>query len=275
MARMTASPMIFTWFISDASRSAAPVLFSSKRTAVTEQGRITAGCNGLWLDAQIPQLKRITDFLHRFGSAAGMQLAHSGWKGSTRRPWHGGTRLDDEDVKLRGEHSWPIVSVGDESFDGEMPGPAALTESDLSALLESYRAATRRALAAGFDVVDVHAAHGYLLHSFLSPLSNTRDDRYGGSIGNRMRFPLAVVEAVRTEWPADKPLFVRISSVDGIDVGWTIEDSVKFAEALAARGVRAVSLMSVILISLWVWREASARAPPKEARGRLIAIFVC
>src|SRR6478736_4061541 len=121
-------------------------------TAVTEQGRITAGCNG-----------------------------------STRRPWHGGTRLDDEDVRLRGEHSWPIVSVGDESFDGEMPGPAALTESDLSALLENYRAATRRALAAGFDVVDVHAAHGYLLHSFLSPLSNKRDDRYGGSIENRMR----------------------------------------------------------------------------------------
>jgi 2,4-dienoyl-CoA reductase-like NADH-dependent reductase (Old Yellow Enzyme family) len=213
-------------------------------TAVTEQGRITAGCNGLWRDAQIPQLKRITDFLHRFGSAAGMQLAHSGWKGSTRRPWHGGTRLDDEDVRLRGEHSWPIVSVGDESFDGEMPGPAALTESDLSALLENYRAATRRALAAGFDVVDVHAAHGYLLHSFLSPLSNKRDDRYGGSMENRMRFPLAVVEAVRAEWPADKPLFVRISSVDGIDIGWTIEDSVKFAKALAARGVDVVDCSS-------------------------------
>ena len=209
-------------------------------TAVTEQGRITAGCNGLWLDAQIPQLKRITDFLHRFGSAAGMQLAHSGWKGSSRRPWHGGTRLDDEDVKLCGEHAWPIVSVGDEFFDGAMPGPTALTESDLSTLLESYRAATRRAIAAGFDVIDVHAAHGYLLHSFLSPLSNKRSDRYGGGIENRMRFPLAVVEAVRAEWPADKPLFVRISSVDGVDIGWTIEDLVKFAKALAARGVDVV-----------------------------------
>ena len=213
-------------------------------TAVTEQGRITAGCNGLWLDAQIPQLERITDFLHRFGSAAGVQLAHSGWKGSTRRPWHGGTRLDDEDVKLRGEHPWPTVSVGDESFDGEVPGPAALAESDLSALVESYRAATRRVVAAGFDVIDVHAAHGYLLHSFLSPLSNKRDDRFGGSIENRMRFPLAVVEAVRAEWPADKPLFVRISSVDGVDVGWTIEDSVTFAKALAARGVDVVDCSS-------------------------------
>jgi 2,4-dienoyl-CoA reductase-like NADH-dependent reductase (Old Yellow Enzyme family) len=206
-------------------------------TAITAQGRITSGCNGLWLDAQVPQLKRITDFLHRFGSAAGMQLAHSGWKGSTRRPWHGGARLDDEDVRLRGEQAWPIVSVGDESFDGLAPGPTALTEGDLAALLDQYRAATRRVITAGFDVLEIHAAHGYLLHSFLSPISNKRDDRYGGSIGGRMRFPLRVVETVRAEWPADKPLFVRISAVDGIDVGWTIEDSVVFAKELAARGV--------------------------------------
>jgi 2,4-dienoyl-CoA reductase-like NADH-dependent reductase (Old Yellow Enzyme family) len=206
-------------------------------TAITAQGRITSGCNGLWLDAQVPQLKRITDFLHRFGSAAGMQLAHSGWKGSTRRPWHGGTRLDDEDVRLRGEQAWPIVSVGDESFDGLAPGPAALTESDLAALLDQYRAATRRVISAGFDVLEIHAAHGYLLHSFLSPIANRRDDRYGGGIENRMRFPLQVVETVRAEWPADQPLFVRISAVDGVDVGWTIEDSVTFAKALAARGV--------------------------------------
>jgi 2,4-dienoyl-CoA reductase-like NADH-dependent reductase (Old Yellow Enzyme family) len=206
-------------------------------TAITAQGRITSGCNGLWLDAQVPQLKRITDFLHRFGSAAGMQLAHSGWKGSTRRPWHGGTRLDEEDVKLRGEQAWPIVSVGNESFDGLAPGPTALTEGDLVALLDQYRAATRRVIAAGFDVLEIHAAHGYLLHSFLSPISNKRDDRYGGSIEGRMGFPLIVVEAVRAEWPADKPLFVRISAVDGVDVGWSIEDSVTFARALAARGV--------------------------------------
>jgi 2,4-dienoyl-CoA reductase-like NADH-dependent reductase (Old Yellow Enzyme family) len=206
-------------------------------TAITAQGRITSGCNGVWLDAQVPQLKRITDFLHRFGSAAGMQLAHSGWKGSTRRPWHGGTRLDEEDVKLRGEQAWPIVSVGNESFDGLAPGPTALTEGDLVALLDQYRAATRRVIAAGFDVLEIHAAHGYLLHSFLSPISNKRDDRYGGSIEGRMGFPLSVVEAVRAEWPPDKPLFVRISAVDGVDVGWSIEDSVTFARALAARGV--------------------------------------
>ncbi len=206
-------------------------------TAITAQGRITSGCNGLWLDAQVPQLKRITDFLHRFGSAAGMQLAHSGWKGSTRRPWHGGTRLDAEDMSLRAEQAWPIVSVGDESFDGLEPGPTALTEGDLVALLDQYRAATRRVIAAGFDVLEIHAAHGYLLHSFLSPISNRRNDRYGGSIEGRMRFPLSVVEAVRAEWPADKPLFVRISAVDGVDVGWTIKDSVTFARALAARGV--------------------------------------
>jgi 2,4-dienoyl-CoA reductase-like NADH-dependent reductase (Old Yellow Enzyme family) len=212
-------------------------LVFTEASAITAQGRITSGCNGLWLDAQVPQLRRITDFLHRFGSAAGMQLAHSGWKGSTRRPWHGGTRLDAEDVSRRGEQAWPIVSVGDESFDGLEPGPTALTEADLSALLEQYRAATQRAIAAGFDVLEIHAAHGYLLHSFLSPISNKRDDRYGGSIAGRMHFPLNVIEAVRAEWPADKPLFVRISAVDGVDVGWTIEDSVTFAKELAARGV--------------------------------------
>jgi 2,4-dienoyl-CoA reductase-like NADH-dependent reductase (Old Yellow Enzyme family) len=212
-------------------------LVFTEASAVTEQGRITSGCNGLWRDAQVPQLKRITDFLHRFGSAAGMQLAHSGWKGSTRRPWHGGTRLNQEDITLRGEETWPIVSVGNESFDGLEPGPTALTEGDLAVLLEQYRAATRRAIAAGFDVLEIHAAHGYLLHSFLSPISNKRGDRYGGSIENRMRFPLQVVEAARAEWPADKPLFVRISAVDGVDVGWTIDDSVTFAKALAARSV--------------------------------------
>jgi 2,4-dienoyl-CoA reductase-like NADH-dependent reductase (Old Yellow Enzyme family) len=209
-------------------------------TAISSQGRITPGCNGLWLDAQVPALTRITNFLHRFGSAAGMQLAHSGWKGSTRRPWHGGSRLDDEDLALRQERGWPIVSATEEAFDGETPGPMALTESELAALLDQYRAATRRAIVAGFDVLEIHAAHGYLLHSFLSPLSNKRDDRYGGVIENRKRFPLRVVEAVRDEWPADKPLFVRISAVDGLDVGWTIEDSVVFAKALAARGVDVV-----------------------------------
>ena len=140
-------------------------------------------------------------------------------------------------MTLRGEQAWPIVSVGEEAFDDATPGPTALTEGDLSALLEQYRAATRRAIVAGFDVLEIHAAHGYLLHSFLSPLSNKRGDGYGGSIENRMRFPLAVVEAVRAEWPADKPLFVRISAVDGVDIGWTIEDLVKFAKALAARGI--------------------------------------
>jgi 2,4-dienoyl-CoA reductase-like NADH-dependent reductase (Old Yellow Enzyme family) len=213
-------------------------------TAVTAQGRITPGCTGLWRDSQVPNFKRITDFLHRFGSAAGMQLAHSGWKGSTRRPWHGGTRLDAEDGSVRAEKSWPVVSVGDEAFDDLAPGPAALDESRLSALLEDYRQATRRAVKAGFDILEIHAAHGYLLHSFLSPLSNRRADRYSGAIENRMRFPLNVVEVARSEWPQDKPLFVRISAVDGVDVGWTVEDSIVFAKALAARGVDVVDCSS-------------------------------
>ncbi len=215
-------------------------LVFTEATAISAQGRITPGCNGLWLDAQVPNLKRITDFLHRCGSAAGIQLAHSGWKASSRRPWHGGTQLDGEDVRLRGEAGWPIVSVGDESFDGVSPSPEKLDERKLSALLGDYRSATRRAIAAGFDVLEIHAAHGYLLHSFLSPLSNKRNDRYGGSLEGRMRFPLEVVDAVRAEWPQDKPLFVRISAVDGVDIGWTIEDSIVLAKALAGRGVDVV-----------------------------------
>lgn len=212
-------------------------LIFMEATAVNPQGRITPGCNGLWLDAHVPNLKRMTNFLHRFGSAAGIQLAHSGWKGSARRPWHGGTRLDEEDVRARGEEGWPLVSASARAFDDAAPVPTALDESTLSALLDDYRQATRRAVKAGFDVIEIHAAHGYLLHSFLSPLANRRDDRYGGIIENRMRFPLNVVEVVRSEWPDHKPMFVRISAVDGVDVGWTIEDSIVFAQALAARGV--------------------------------------
>ncbi len=206
-------------------------------TAVNAQGRGTPGCNGLWLDAQVANLKRITAFLHRFGSAAGIQLFHSGWKGSTRRPWHGGTALNDEDVASRDESPWPTVSASDEPFDRITPAPAALDEAALQDIIEDFRSATRRADEAGFDVVELHCAHGYLLHAFLSPLGNKRDDRYGGSLNNRMRFPLEVAEAMRAVWPQHKPMFARLSAVDGVGIGWSIDDSVAFAEALHERGI--------------------------------------
>jgi 2,4-dienoyl-CoA reductase-like NADH-dependent reductase (Old Yellow Enzyme family) len=206
-------------------------------TAVNAQGRITPGCNGLWRDEQIANLKRITAFLRRFDCASGIQLAHSGWKGSVRRPWHGGAVLNDEDVATRGERPWPIVSASGQPFDSGSPPPAALAEAALDEILKEFISATRRAEAAEFDILELHCGHGYLLHSFLSPLANTREDRYGGSLENRMRFPLDVATAIRAVWPQHKPMFVRISAVDGVGVGWSIEDSVVFAKALADRGI--------------------------------------
>jgi 2,4-dienoyl-CoA reductase-like NADH-dependent reductase (Old Yellow Enzyme family) len=207
-------------------------------------GRITPGCGGLWLHAHVEPLRRITDFIHACGAAAGVQLGHSGQSGSSRRPWHGGTPLDEEDNALREERPWTVRSASAAPWDAGWPVPEAIDEAGVERLIDDYRAATRRAIAAGFDVVELHCAHGYLLHAFLSPLTNTRSDRFGGSRENRMRLPLMVAAAVREEWPADRPMFVRISAVDGVDVGWSLEDSVAFARALAQRGVDAVACSS-------------------------------
>jgi 2,4-dienoyl-CoA reductase-like NADH-dependent reductase (Old Yellow Enzyme family) len=208
------------------------------------EARITPGCLGLWDDAHIPPLRRIAEFLHRFGAAAGIQLGHSGWKGAVRRPWHGGEPLNAEDRAARDESAWPIVSPSAIPFDARSAVPHALTANDLNRLIDTFVAAAQRADAAGFDVLELHCAHGYLLHAFLSPLSNRRTDDYGGSLDNRMRFPLRVVEALRRVWPDDKPLFVRISAVDGVGAGWSIEDSVVLVKALRARGVDAVDCSS-------------------------------
>jgi len=210
-------------------------------TAVRCDGRITHGCNGIWLDAHVPNLRRITDFLHRFGSVAGIQLGHSGPKGAAQRPWHGNAPLGAEDAAQRQEYPWPLISSSPLPFDTGWATPRALAQAEMDELLGDYRSAARRAREAGFDVLELHCAHGYLLHAFLSPLLNRREDEYGGSLENRMRLPLRIAEALRAEWPNDRPLFVRISAVDGIGVGWSIEDSVVFTRALAARGVDAIA----------------------------------
>jgi 2,4-dienoyl-CoA reductase-like NADH-dependent reductase (Old Yellow Enzyme family) len=211
-------------------------LVMMEATYVDRPGRITHGCTGIWHDGQLPPLQRITDFLHRFGCAAGIQLAHAGPKGAAQRPWQGNGPLGAADA-ARGEAGWPVFAASAEPFDAGWPTPGALDETAMSALIEDFRRAVRRVLAAGFDVVELHCAHGYLLHSFLSPLSNKRNDAYGGTLENRMRLPLRVAEAIRGEWPREKPLFVRISAVDGIGVGWSMDDSGAFARALRARGV--------------------------------------
>jgi 2,4-dienoyl-CoA reductase-like NADH-dependent reductase (Old Yellow Enzyme family) len=208
-------------------------------TGVTPEGRISHGDVGLWSDEHVPGLTRVVDLLHAEGSAAGIQLAHAGAKASSLRPWDGTGPVTPENARP-GEAPWPTVSASAVPAGPGWPAPHALTVAELAEVREAFVAATLRSLTAGFDVVEVHAAHGYLLHQFLSPLSNRREDAYGGSLEGRMRFPLEVVDAVRAAWPDDRPLFVRVSSVDGSRNGLTVEDTVAFARELKARGVDAV-----------------------------------
>jgi 2,4-dienoyl-CoA reductase-like NADH-dependent reductase (Old Yellow Enzyme family) len=210
-------------------------------TGVTAEGRISHGDVGLWSDEHVPGLARIADFLHAEGAAAGIQLAHAGNKASSRRPWDGGGPVTAENSRP-GEAPWPTVSASDVPVGPGWPTPHALTAEELAGVREAFVAAAERSLQAGFDVVELHAAHGYLLHQFLSPLTNQRTDAYGGSLQGRMRFPLEVAGAVRAVWPADKPLFVRVSAVDGSREGITIEDSVAFARELEALGVDVVDV---------------------------------
>ncbi|MCW2579239.1 MAG: namA [Blastococcus sp.] len=208
-------------------------------TGVTPEGRISHGDVGLWSDEHVPGLARVVDFLHASGAAAGIQLAHAGAKASSLRPWDGSGPVTAENARP-GEAPWPTVSASAVPAGPGWPSPHALTGAELTEVRDAFVAATQRALTAGFDVVELHAAHGYLLHQFLSPLTNRRTDGYGGSPEARMRFPLEVVEAVRAVWPEDAPLFVRVSSVDGSDGGITLADTVTFARELKARGVDAV-----------------------------------
>lgn len=213
-------------------------------TAVRPEGRITPGDLGLWEDAHIEPLARIARFLRENGSVPAIQLAHAGRKASCQRPWHGDLPLTPEDERLRGDRAWQVVAPSPIAHDEGWPTPAELTLEDLQGLRDAWRQAAERALAAGFEIVEVHSAHGYLLHEFLSPLSNRRSDAYGGSLENRMRFPLEVIEAVRSVWPEDKPLFVRVSATDWVENGWTPEDTVAYAARARALGVDVIDCSS-------------------------------
>ncbi|WP_374624420.1 NADH:flavin oxidoreductase/NADH oxidase [Devosia sp.] len=215
-------------------------------TGVTPEGRISYGDLGLWDDEQIRPLSRIVDFLHREGAAAGIQLAHAGRKASTPIPWRNGF---DETAAEKAElafEAWTPVAPSALIHADKLgfTAPDALDEAGIAAVTTAFADAARRAERAGFEVVEIHAAHGYLLNQFLSPIANRRTDRYGGSLENRMRLVLEVAEAVRAAWPEDKPLFVRISAVDGSDGGWTIADSIALAGELKARGVDAMHCSS-------------------------------
>jgi 2,4-dienoyl-CoA reductase-like NADH-dependent reductase (Old Yellow Enzyme family) len=205
-------------------------------TAVEADGRISYADTGLYTDEQQAAFARIVKFLHGQGAAAGIQLAHAGRKASTQPPWKGGGAVPAEGA-APGTEPWTPVAPSALAFSEKYAMPRELAPADLAGLKQAFARATERALRADFDVLEVHTAHGYLLTEFLSPLSNLRNDEYGGSRENRMRFPLEVVETVRAHWPRERPLFVRISTVDGSEGGWSLEDSVVYARELKARGV--------------------------------------
>jgi len=212
-------------------------------TAVERRGRITHGDTGIWDDGHIAGLKRISEFVKSQGAVPGLQLAHAGRKASMARPWYGNGPLTQADLD-RGEKPWSIVAPTEMPIGEGWIAPRAFREGDFQSVLAAYRNAVRRAVAAGFEILELHAAHGYLLHTFLSPLSNTRTDDYGGSREYRMRFPLEVAAEVRKAWPAGKPLFVRCSSIDDVEGGWSIEDTVAFAKELKKLGIDVVDCSS-------------------------------
>ncbi len=205
-------------------------------TAVEWQGRMSYADLGLWDDSQIAPLRQVADMLRELGSVPAIQLSHAGHKGSSQRPWDGYESLTEADA-ARGEAPWPCVAPSAIAFDPGCPLPHALSAEEIEIMLDAWEAAARRALAAGFEVIEIHGAHGYLIHEFLSPLTNIRKDRYGGDLEGRMRFALEVAQRVRRVWPEDRPVLFRASVIDGITQGTTLDDTVQLTRRLQALGI--------------------------------------
>ncbi|MGH9590040.1 MAG: NADH:flavin oxidoreductase/NADH oxidase, partial [Terracidiphilus sp.] len=213
-------------------------LVMTEATAVLPEGRISPADLGIWKDEHIPMLRRIAAFLHSQGARAGLQLAHAGRKGSMTPPF-----LPEKLVTLEGG-GWQPVGPSEIAFAPHYGVPRVLDEDGIAAVIEGFRQAAWRALEAGFDVVEIHGAHGYLLHEFLSPLANQRTDRFGGGFENRTRLTMEVAKAVRGVWPEELPLFVRISATDWAEGGWSVDDSVELARRLRGCGVDLVDVSS-------------------------------
>ena len=214
-------------------------LVIAEATAVAPEGRITPGCAGLWGDQHIAPLARINHFVKQAGAVPGIQLAHAGRKASAARPWDGGAHLAEADG------GWPIIGPSALAFGGDLTRvPRAMTAADIKRVHQEFAAAARRSLAAGYELLEIHAAHGYLLAEFLSPLSNLRTDEYGGSFDNRVRFLLETTRAVRAVWPERLPLFVRLSCTEWTPGGWEIEQSIELSRRLKAEGVDLIDCSS-------------------------------
>ncbi|MEO8594240.1 MAG: NADH:flavin oxidoreductase/NADH oxidase [Candidatus Solibacter sp.] len=206
-------------------------LVCMEATAVTPEGRISPADMGIWKAEHIEFLSRITRFIHSQGALAGIQLSHAGRKASTKPPGAGGGPVPEA------EGGWQTVAPSALPFREGEPVPHELSKSEIAGLIDSFRDAALRALEAGFDLVEIHGAHGYLIHEFVSPVSNRRIDDYGGSLRNRLRFAMEVTEAVRAAWPARLPLFFRLSATDWVEGGWTADDSVALVRELLPLGV--------------------------------------
>ena len=202
-------------------------------TAIDPDGGLSRGDLGLWSDAHVAPLKRIADFIKECKTVPAIQLGHAGRKGSSQRPWIGNGALTEKDSEY-GDRPWQTVSAGTVPVNDAWPAPQQLTLERMDAMRTSWRLAAERAVLAGFEIVEVHMAHGYLLHQFLSPVTNTRTDHFGGSLVNRIRYPLEIASIVRDAWPHDRPVFVRISA---LDEGWSIDDSISLSRELKAIGV--------------------------------------
>ena len=223
--------------------SGGAALIIQEATAVSPEGRISPGDLGLWKDDHIEKLKSINTFIISQNSIPGIQLAHAGRKASATLPWNGNKKLEEIDG------GWNTVAPSAKSFLEKDKQPIALDKIGIQKVISDFKSATKRALKADFQVVEIHAAHGYLLHEFLSPLSNFRTDDYGGSFENRIRLLLEVLEAVQSEWPDNLPLFVRISATDWADGGWNSEESVQLSKILKEKGVDLIDVSSGGLVS--------------------------
>lgn len=212
-------------------------LVFTEAAKVERRGLGTVGDLGIWKDEHIEPLRRVTSFLKQQGAVPGIQLNHAGRKAGTLKPWEGFGPLD-RSLPVEGESHWPVIGPSAVEYLPGWPLPREMSLQDIRVVREAWVAAAQRAVRAGFEVLEIHGAHGYLIHQFLSPASNQRGDGYGGSLEGRMRFALELAEAVRRVWPQDKPLFFRVSAVD--EGGWTLDDTVLLARALKTLGVDAI-----------------------------------
>ena len=212
-------------------------LVCAEASGVTPEGRITPWDAGIWSPAHARAWKRVTSFLREQGAVPAMQIAHAGRKASTNKPWVGGKPLGED------EGAWTTLGPSAVAF-GHYPAPRAMSLEEIRQTVEDFRAGAQHALAAGFDVAEIHGAHGYLLHEFVSPLSNQRSDEFGGSFDNRVRLPLAVAKAVREAWPRELPVFYRLSATDWTAGGWDLEQSIALCKQLKALGIDLIDVSS-------------------------------